>query len=305
MLAAGERDRAGAVLPEDGLRRITDREFGLFQTLIHGTAGISLGPAKKELLMGRLGRRLRQLNLTTYGAYFEYATQRHPEELVHLLDAICTHETSFFRERYQFDFLEQQVFPLWKASPQPWRIRAWSAGCATGEEPYSLAMTLRHHFPPGSGWGLEVLGTDLSTRAVERARAAIWPVQKAKEIPVPYLRAFMLRGTGSQQGMMKAVPELSECVRIERLNLNAEAYPAFGLFDLIFCRNVLIYFSAEIKARVVQRLLSHLAPAGLLFLGHAEGLSGMTDQLYGLSPTVYRRADLPHGDPRTPPRERS
>jgi chemotaxis protein methyltransferase CheR len=144
-----------------------------------------------------------------------------------------------------------------------------------------------------------VLGTDLSTRAVDRARAAVWPLQKAKEIPAEYLRAFMLRGTGPQEGMMKALPALCASVRIEQLNLNAEAYPVLGLFDLVFCRNVLIYFSAQTKTRVMQRLLDHLAPAGLLFLGHAEGLSGMTEQLRGVAPTVYRKAEAPPRDSRT------
>ncbi len=274
-------------LPE-AHRPITDREFALFQALIQREAGIHLPPTKKELVAGRLGRRLRELGLKAYGAYFAYVMEAGEEELVRLLDAISTNESSFFREERQFAFLEQQVFPAWQAGgTHPRRIRAWSAGCATGEEPYSLAMILWSHFPPASGWELEICATDLSSRALERARAAVWPAEKAAEIPARYLKAFMLRGIGAHEGMMKAGPSIRSIVRFERLNLYKEPYPRLGVFNLIFCRNVLMYLDAEVKRRVVARLLGHLAPTGYLFLGHAETLNGVTDQARAVSPTVY------------------
>jgi chemotaxis protein methyltransferase CheR len=152
-------------------------------------------------------------------------------------------------------------------------------------------MVLWQHFPPTAGWDLEIRATDLSTRALERARVAIWPLQKAKEIPPRYLTAFMLKGTGPQAGMMKAGPEIRSIVLFERLNLNDESYPSLGFFDLIFCRNVLIYFSPEARARVIERLLNHLAPTGYLFLGHAESLSSLTDRVRSVMPTVYVRAE--------------
>lgn len=282
-----------ALLPlEPGHRPITDKEFGLFQALIQREAGIHLPLSKKELLMGRLGRRLRELGLKAYGAYYHYVMEAGEEELVRVLDAISTNETSFFREPRQFEFLEQRVFPEWKISRAgARRIRLWSAGCATGEEPYSLAMILWDHFPPMSGWEIEIRATDLSSRALERARAAIWRLEKAIEIPPRYLKAFMLRGRGAQEGTMKAGSQIRSIVRFERLNLNEKTYPAMGFFDLIFCRNVLIYFSAESKARVMERLLNHLAPMGYLFLGHAETLNGVTDQVQSVMPTVYMRVE--------------
>jgi len=282
-----------ALLPLEAAHRpITDKEFSLFQALIHREAGIHLAPAKKELLMGRLGRRLRELGLKAYGAYYEYVMEAGREELVRLLDAISTNETSFFREPRQFEFLTQRVFPEWKSSQAgARRIRVWSAGCATGEEPYSLAMILWDHLPPAAGWDIQIRATDLSTRALERARAGIWTLEKAEDIPPRYLKEFMLKGRGSQGRMMKAGPKLQSIIEFERLNLNAETYPAMGLFDLIFCRNVLMYFSAESRARVVERLLNHLVPAGYLFLGHAETLNGVTERVRSVMPTVYMRVE--------------
>src|SRR5688572_7467187 len=140
---------------------VTDKEFALFQALIHQDAGIFLSPAKKALLVGRLSQRLRELSLTSFGAYYRRIVEGDSAERARMLDCICTNETRFFREPGHFDFLERQVFPNW-AERNPRRIRVWSAGCSTGEEPYSLAMTLLHNLPSSRGWDIEVLGTDLS-----------------------------------------------------------------------------------------------------------------------------------------------
>jgi chemotaxis protein methyltransferase CheR len=175
----------------------------------------------------------------------------------------------------------------------PRRIRAWSAACSTGEEPYSLAMTLLAHFPPSSGWTLEILASDLSTRALGQARAGLWSIDKAREIPERHLKAFMLRGRGPQEGVMKAGPEIRSLLRFQRVNLNQDRYPVAGPFDLVFCRNVLIYFDVASKARVVHRLLDQLAPCGYLFLGHAESLTGLSGRVRSVGPTVYVRAGEP------------
>lgn len=290
----GDQEGLARLAVERAIRPITDREFTLFQALIHREAGIYLSQAKKALLVGRLSRRLRELGLSSFGAYYRLATERDDQELTLLLDCICTNETHFFREPRQFEFLEQHVVPEWKAQADSGlrarRIRTWSAACSTGEEPYSLAMTLWNHFPPAAGWEIDILATDLSTRALRQARAAVWPLEKAKEIPAKYLRSFMLKGTRSQEGKMKAGPAIRSVVRFERFNLNDDVYPMSCLFDLIFCRNVLIYFDAQSKARVVDRLLNHLAPTGYLFLGHAESLTSLTERVRTVIPTVYVHA---------------
>jgi chemotaxis protein methyltransferase CheR len=173
------------------------------------------------------------------------------------------------------------------------RVRVWSAGCSTGEEPYSLAMALLSHFPPDSGWDVEVLATDLSTWALERARQGLWPLEKAASIPSPLLRAFMLKGVRSQEGLMKAGPELRSVLRFARVNLNDERGWPPGPFELVFCRNVLIYFGAESRAQALSGLLHRLQPTGYLFLGHAESLTGSAETARCVAPNIYRaRGDL-------------
>ena len=217
------------------IRPVTDREFALFQKLIYNKAGIHLAPAKKALLEARLMRRLRDLGLSSFEAYYRHILAvDDSEELVVLLNRIATNETHFFREPRQFEFLENQVFPGWKSQRQlvgaSRHIRIWSAACSTGEEPYSIAMMLWNHFPPGSGWDFEILATDLSTRVLDAAAAAVWPITKAGEIPHEYLKKYMLKGTGEQNGKMKAGAELRSVIRFERLNLNEQRYPVDGQF---------------------------------------------------------------------------
>jgi chemotaxis protein methyltransferase CheR len=254
--------------------------------MIFRESGIFLSEEKKELLVARLSRRLRSLGLRSFNAYYRIA-KASQEERVQMLDCICTNETHFFREPRQFEFLHKKLLPRWKAEAEcghmPRRIRAWSAGCSTGEEPYSLAMALLDHLP---GWTIEILASDLSTRALERAREAMWPVDRANEIPPKYLKHFMLKGRGRQIGKMKAGPELLSVVQFQRVNLNDETYPVSGRFDLILCRNVLIYFRADSRTQVIQRLLRYLVPTGHLFVGHAESLSTMPE-FRPVIPTVY------------------
>ena len=275
-------------------RPLTDREFSLFQRLIHRETGIFLPEVKKALVVSRLSRRLRTLGLTSFGAYFDVVEQDRDGEKTVMLDNICTNETRFFREPRQFEFLENEVLPAWKARGEagqmPKRIRVWSAACSTGEEPYSLAMLLRTHFPAESGWNIEILASDLSTKVLATARDGVWPIQRMAEIPPAYLRAYMLRGVRSEEGKIRAQPNIRSLIEFRRINLNEEQYPVDGPFDLIFCRNVLIYFNRETKAAVVGRLARHLSPAGLLFLGHSETLHGAAHALRHAGPTAYARS---------------
>jgi chemotaxis protein methyltransferase CheR len=266
---------------------LSDHEFSLFQALIQREAGIFLSPVKKPLLVGRLGRRVRDLGLPSFGAYYR-RLQQDPDERVRMLDRVSTNKTHFFREPAQFAFLERTL-PLLTAAPRPRRVRAWSAGCSTGEEAYSLAAVLLAHLPAEPRWEVEIVGTDISTRVLDKARAAVWPLPKSLEVPPDYLRAYFLKGHGSQEGLMKAGPALRGTVRFERRNLvEPEKAPA-GPFDLIFCRNVLIYFEAATKARVLESLLARLSPEGYLFLGHAESLQSLTRRAASVGPTVYQR----------------
>jgi chemotaxis protein methyltransferase CheR len=272
---------------------VSDQDFLRYQALIHREAGIWLAPVKKALLVGRLAKRLRELGLDSYGDYYDKVVGDEAER-IRMLDCICTNETHFFREPKHFEFLSGRVFPAWRAEAaegrRPQRIRVWSAACSTGEEPYSIAMELLDAFP--AGWDLEVVASDLSTKVLDRAAAGIWPIEKAKEIPEPHRKAFMLRGYGAQEGLMKAGPEIRQIIRFARVNLVGDAWPGGPPFDLVFCRNVLIYFERQAKTTVVQRLLERLDPRGYLFLGHAESLGGFAVRARAVLPTVYQHAPV-------------
>ncbi len=273
-----------------GLVPISDREFRLFQELVQAETGIFLSPVKKALLAGRLSRRLRELGLRSFADYYE-CVNGGDEERVRMTELICTHETRFFREPHQFRFLEEHVYPRWKAQAaagrRSRRISVWSAACSTGEEPYSIAMQLLEQFPAEAGWSLEVLASDLSRRILARAAAGVWPIERAEQIPTRYLKRFMLKGTRSESGRIMADDTLRSVVRFAQQNLSARHYPGCGRFDLVFCRNVLIYFSPQARQQVVQRLArQHLEPDGLLLLGHAETVHDLKGELRAVGPSI-------------------
>jgi len=274
-------------------RKISDREFQQFQQLVYHEAGIWLSPAKVALLTGRLAKRLRHHGMKTFTEYYALVSES-PEERVLMLDEISTNETHFFRESQHFELLKSAVFPQWLRDFDEGRrnrkIRVWSAGCSTGQEPYSLAMILLAYFPAAAGWEIEIIATDISTRALSTAKKGVWPAKGASEIPLEYLKASMLKGVGEQTGKIKAGREIRSLVQFLRVNLNSSAYPFVGKFDLIFCRNVLIYFDERGRDAIVRRISSFLSPSGYFFVGHAESLHRMGDVLSTYVPTVYRLA---------------
>src|SRR5258708_26209747 len=250
---------------------------------------------KQHLVAGGLARRLRLYGLKNMKEYYQLVTQPDQQhERAVMIDCITTNESHLFREPRHFDYLECHVFPKWHqeaaARERVKRLRIWSAGCSSGEEPYSLAMLLLKNFPESKGWDLEVLGTDISTRVLEKARVAAYPIEKSKDIPAEHLRAYMLKGRGDHKGVMKVSPELHRVVRFARVNLPADSYPILGSFDLIFCRNVLIYFDQESKLKVIDGILRHLSPSGLLFVGHSEHLGGIAPGLKTVAPTIHALA---------------
>jgi len=268
---------------------VSEKDFLRFQALIYREAGIWLSETKAGLLTGRLYKRLRALSLANYAEYYERVTVDY-EERCTMLDLITTNETHFFREPVHFQFLESRVLPAWQAAAdaglRPRSIRAWSAGCSTGQEAYSLAMLLVDRLPPAQHWSIEILATDLSRRVLATAEQGVWSAEKASEIPRHYLRKYTLKGVGDNHGKIKAAPAI-RLVRFQRLNLNDASFPRLGMFDLIFCRNVLIYFDVESRKNVIERLLGHLASDGLLFVGHAETLNVVCPSLRCVIPTVY------------------
>ena len=287
--------RASTAAPTWRLRDASEAEYHRFVTFVHAASGISLNDSKRALVARRLNARLRELGIESLDGYLEVLrADETGAETVRLLDLIATNETHFFRERPHWEFLEARVYPGWQseadAGRREKRVRAWSAACSTGQEPYSLAMQLLMHLPLARGWSHEIVATDISTHVLDIARRAERPIEKAQEIPEQYLSEFMLRGTGNRVGRMRASRMLRDLVTFERLNLNESEYPVPGLFDLIFCRNVLIYFDAPGRAAVIERLTDRLAPGGLLLVGHAESLHAHRTRLRPVLPTVYARA---------------
>jgi chemotaxis protein methyltransferase CheR len=282
-------------LEQPPLLSVSPALFQKFQKLIYDETGIWLGSSKTALLCGRLFRRLRALEITSLKQYYECVSQPDQlEERARMIDAITTNETRFFREPRQFEFLAQTIFPRWQSEAEkgarPKRLRIWSAGCSSGEEPYTLAMLMANQFVAEDGWDARLVATDISNRVLEKARKGIYPIARSAELPKHLLHNFMLRGSAEREGEMKVKVELQQMIDFRRLNLNEEANLPEAPFDAIFCRNVLIYFDNASKQRVVTNLVRQLIGNGLLFVGHAENLTNMTDELRSLESTIYIKA---------------
>lgn len=262
---------------------LSDQEFRQFQTMIHEIAGISMSSAKKTLVSGRLAKRVKHHGLGSYDDYFRLLMKNGEDgELQVAIDLLTTNETYFFREPKHFDFMRDRVLPARKPG-KPFRV--WSAASSSGEEPYSLTMLLADVLGEAP-W--ELVASDLSTRVLEKARAGLYPMERAEGIPKHYLTRFCLKGTGSQEGRFLIARELRNRVQYRQVNLN-ETLPKMGEFDVIFLRNVMIYFDTETKRKVVARMVPLLVPGGYLIIGHSESLNGVTDELKVVMPSVYRK----------------
>ncbi len=262
---------------------ITDQEFLQFQRFIYDAAGIHLSPAKKALVGGRLSRRLQQCGVKSYGEYFKLLISGEAQaEVQTAVDLLTTNETYFFREQKHFEFL-RKVILTGRSGPPPFRV--WSAASSSGEEAYSIAMVLEDCLT-GQPW--EVVGSDISQRVLQRARAGHYPMERATHIPQSYLQRFCLKGTGAQQGTLLVDRSLRSRVQFTQVNLNADL-PDLGLFDMIFLRNVMIYFNNDTKREVVARVLGQLKPGGYFCIGHSESLNEITNAVRPVAPSIFRK----------------
>ncbi|WP_027456864.1 CheR family methyltransferase [Dechloromonas agitata] len=265
---------------------ISDQEFARFRQLIYQLAGISLSDAKRTLVCGRLAKRLRHYGMSGFGEYLDLlSADRHGDETQTMVDLLTTNETYFFREEAHFDFLKRQILPRHSGSSS---LEIWSAACSTGEEVYSLCMLLAEHRGLTSPW--RVTGSDISTQVLATASSGQYPMSKTRGLPEQHLKNWCLKGVRAAAGSFRIAPALRERTRFMQVNLNA-ALPEVGTFDVIFLRNVMIYFDVDTKRKVVQRLLGKLRPGGYLIIGHSESLHGLVEDLRLVQPTIYQRPE--------------
>lgn len=261
---------------------LSDQAFRQIRAFFHRESGIDLPENKRHLVAGRLRSRVATLKLDSYDAYFELIGQPdQAKERQCLIDRLTTNETFFFREPKHFELLAQSILPSLTQRP----LRLWCAAASTGEEPYSLAMLLSDQLGP-KGW--ELVASDLSTQALAAAAQGLYPMQRIELLPADYLKRFCQRGTGEYQGQLLIRRELREKVQLLQHNLMDSA-AALGMFDVIFLRNVLIYFNPKSKQQAIDRLVSQLRPGGWLIVSHSESLYGTRSDLQMITPSVYRR----------------
>ncbi|MDO8941275.1 MAG: protein-glutamate O-methyltransferase CheR [Methylicorpusculum sp.] len=262
---------------------ITPEEFDRFRRLIYDHAGISLIPEKKVMVASRLAKRLDYYGVSTYGEYFQLATQRdHPHEFQTMVNILTTNETYFFREPKHFDFFREEIMKNWRGE----QFRLWSAASSSGEEAYSLAMVMAQELGMRR-W--EILGSDLSTRVLDIAKQGVYTMDRLEQMDMSLMAKYCLKGVRSQAGLFKVDQKLRARVNFQQVNLMQPLPTGIGKFDVIFLRNVLIYFDQDTKKQVVERLATALKPGGYFFVSHSESLHRITDQLQSIKPSIYRK----------------
>jgi len=269
---------------------INDKEFDLFKQLIYSESGINLSPAKRELLKSRLSKRLRVLSLNSFKDYYKYVTEADTtgREIIHMIDCISTNLTDFFREITHFQFLKKRLLPSLLEKKQKNRerkIRIWSAGCSTGEEPYTISMVLSESIEQLSNWDIKILATDLSTRVLEKAKQGLYQKERLKNIDTQMISTYFKK---AENGHYQVKDSLKNMIVFRRFNL-MDNFPFKGQFDFIFCRNVMIYFNKQTQNELITKFYKYLTPEGYLFIGHSESLAGINSKFKYVVPTVYKK----------------
>ncbi len=273
---------------------ISNEEFELFRSLIYNTCGINLQLSKKELVKARLSKRLTNVGLSTFNDYYKFVTKtdKTGKELIHLIDSISTNKTDFFRESKHFDFLNTTLLPQLisnKEKSNNKKLRIWCAASSSGEEPYTLAITVLNHMKPSNGWDIKILATDISTEILQKAVAGIYKMETMKDIPPGITSAHFSKVISGQTQCYAAKDHLKDLITFRRFNLMTEKFPFKNPFDFIFCRNVMIYFDPETQNKLVSKFYNCLPKNGYLFIGHSETLSKSTSGFKYAQPAVYQK----------------
>lgn len=269
---------------------LSDRDFRRFSVLVYEKCGINLHDGKKELVRARLAKRLREGNFKDFKTYYRFvAEEESGNELVRMLDAISTNLTSFFREKKHFDFLKETVFPSYVVNKRNSRkLRFWSAGCSSGEEPYSLAIWLLEYFNESLPFDVKILATDISTKVLALAQRGVYTSKRLANMPILFPGKYFQQGYSSQKGNFRVKQSLRELIEFKRFNLMS---PFFfkEVFNVIFCRNVMIYFDKKTQQALVDKFYESLSHGGYLFVGHSESLTGIRRKFEYVMPSIYRK----------------
>ncbi len=270
---------------------MTNTEFSRLSGFIGTNYGIKLPLSKKTMLEGRLQKRLKALNICSFSDYCSYVFSDEGQRLepVHLIDVVTTNKTDFFREANHFDFLSGEVLPKYikENTGKPFRI--WSAGCSTGEEPYTLAMVLSEFSEKYPGFDFDIFATDISSQALNAAATAVFTEEKVGPVPLAFKKKYLLKSRDSQKKTVRIVPELRTKVSFKRFNFIDGSIDYAQSFNVVFCRNVLIYFDRPTQEKVILKLCSRLEAGGFLFLGHSESISNMNLPLKQIQPTTFKK----------------
>ncbi len=266
--------------------KFTSSDFNFIRELVLDKTGIALSEGKSDMVYSRLTRRLRVLNLRQFAEYLSLLKNDDEGELVHFVNAITTNLTSFYRENHHFEFLRNTLLPKLLKSKSDRRLRVWSAGCSTGEEPYSLAMVIREAIAKSNNWDIKILATDLDSNVVNKAANGIYLENKITGISDKRLKRFFQINSNSDE--VKVKPEIRDLITFKQLNLMHE-WPFKGPFDFIFCRNVVIYFNKDTQRELFERYANYTASDGYLFIGHSESLFKVCDRYKPLGNTIYQK----------------
>lgn len=271
---------------------LTDKDFGILSSFVYEELGIKMPPAKKIMLQSRLQKRLAALKMDSFKEYIEFVFSKEgqEEEIIKMIDLITTNKTDFFRESSHFDYLTSTALPeICSAGKNKKTIKIWSAGCSSGEEPFTIAIVLREFFQNHPEFDFEVFATDISLRILQKAITAIYPEDRISSVPDTLKRKYFLKSKDKINRTVRLVPEIRSRVVYQRLNFMDSQYVVERDFDIVFCRNVLIYFDRDTQQQVITKLASKLRHDGIFFLGHSESITNMQVPLRQIKPTIFRK----------------
>lgn len=267
--------------------KFTREDFDFLRKIVTESTGIIAGDDKYTMYYSRLARRVRKLGLKDFAEYRQYLNQNQESESIELVNSVTTNLTSFFRENHHFDFLKDTVVPIIRQRNNR-RIRIWSAGCSTGEEPYSIAISLAQAIPDFRNWDIRILATDIDSNVVQKAASGVYPMERVNGIEASMLKKYFLKGKSTNEGMVRLHPDIIRMISFKQLNL-LHSWPVNERMDCIFCRNVVIYFDKPTKNKLVERYADQLVDDGYLFMGHSESLFRSTERFKLLGKTIYQK----------------